>query len=277
MPRARSSRPAPRRAYDLLCAGVSPDSIAGTWNAAALPAAPDGTPAAIGIRGEWTGDKVRAVLADPGHVGRTVDGPTFRRAVDLLAAAPRRDSAEPDRALLTAIADCGLCGAPSARPCWPRAGPSTGATVAASASTWPAASGWSTPGSGSRCSRPARPARGARPAHRAGLADLHALRAHSAGLRTRLDQVEDGSGSLGTELATVEAEMADHAVRDVPSSITGARPAAGGVGPARRVTAARRAARAGRRVEPRPSMPGRRASDGDAIGQSVRIRWRAPG
>lgn len=265
-----------RRAYDLLFAGVSPDSIAGTWNAAALPAGPDGTPAAIGIRGAWTGDKVRTVLADPGHAGRTVDGPTWRRAADLLAASPRWDSGEPDRALLTAIADCGLCGQP------------VRSIVLA-----PGRTVYRCDGAGERIhlarsvgpvdarvrlevvDRLGRPGAPDLLTARDG-PDLHALRAHSAGLLTRLDQVEDGTGSLGTELATVEAEMADHAARDVPSSITGADPLPEAwdrlaVSRQRGVLLALADG-----VELRPSVPGRRAGDGDAIGRSVLIRWRAP-
>ena len=79
-----------RRAYDLLLAGVSPGSIAGTWNAAGLPTGPDGGPARTGQRGTWTADRVRAVLADPGYAGGLVDEPTWRSATALLSVPPRR-------------------------------------------------------------------------------------------------------------------------------------------------------------------------------------------
>ena len=101
-----------RRAYDLLLAGVSPGSIAGTWNAAGLPAGPDGGPTSIGRRGTWTADRVRAVLADPGYAGGLVDEPTWHSATALLSVPPRRGPVGADRALLTAIASCGPCGQP---------------------------------------------------------------------------------------------------------------------------------------------------------------------
>jgi site-specific DNA recombinase len=101
-----------RRAYDLLLAGASPGSIAGTWNAAGLPAGPDGGPAPTGRRGTWTADRVRAVLADRGYAGRLVDQRTWRSATAHLSGPPRRGPASSDTALLTAVASCGRCGRP---------------------------------------------------------------------------------------------------------------------------------------------------------------------
>lgn len=267
-----------RRTYDLLLAGVSPDSIAGTWNAAALPADPDGLPASIGVRGMWTGDRARAVLADPAHAGRTVDELTWRRAADLLSAPPRRSPEEPDRALLTAIADCGLCGRP-----------------VRTAVVSPGVTAYRCDGGDGRIhlARSSAPVdarvrlevlgRLARPGAPDLLADqdspdLYALDAHSAGLRTRLAQLEDGAAAeapLGAELATVQAQMADHAARDVPTSVTGADPLQEAWD---RLAVCRQrgvllALADG--VELRPSPPGRRPGDGDVIGRSVLIRWRS--
>lgn len=101
-----------RHAYDLLLAGVSLGSIAGTWNAAGLPAGPDGGPAPSGLRGTWTADGVRTVLAEAEFAGSLVDESTWRSASALLSAPSRHGPAQSDPALLTAIACCGVCGRP---------------------------------------------------------------------------------------------------------------------------------------------------------------------
>src|SRR5215203_2426211 len=106
-----------RRAYDLLLAGATLDSIADTWNAAGLSAGPGQVPRPTGRRGEWTADGVRAVLADPVYGDprspvRLVDQDVWRSAMEVLAAPPGPIPAEPDRILLTAIACCGRCGRP---------------------------------------------------------------------------------------------------------------------------------------------------------------------
>jgi hypothetical protein len=273
-----------RRAYDLLLAGVSPDSIAATWNAAGLPAGPDGVPAPAGIRGTWTADRVRAALSDPHHAGRAVDELTWRDAADLLSTPPGRAPEEPDRALLTAIADCGLCGRPvrcvvvsPGRTAYQCEGGGARSHLARSTAPVDARVRLEVL---DRLSQPGAPElltdRGG--------PDLHALGAHSAGLRTRLAQIEDGTvpaaaatqatASLGAELSTVEAQMTDHAVRDVPASITGADPLHDAwdrlaVSRQRGVLLALADG-----VELRPSPPGRRPGDGDVIAQSVLIRWR---
>jgi len=273
-----------RHAYDLLLAGVSPDSIAGTWNAAGLPAGPDGVPAPTGLRGLWTADRVRKILADPDHAGRAVDELGWRRATDLLSV-PRRRTGEPDRALLTAIATCGRCGRP-----------------VRSAVVSPGQTAYQCRGDGERVhlarstgpvdarvrlevlDRLDRP--GAPPLLTNREApDLHALGAHSAGLRTRLGQIEDGAVDgavaaeaaprLDAELATVEHQMADHAIRDVPGSMTGADPLSDAwdrlaVSRQRGVLLALAEA-----IELRPASPGRRPGDADVLGKTVLITWRS--
>jgi hypothetical protein len=274
-----------RHAYDLLVAGVSPDSIAGTWNAAGLPAGPDGVPAPVGLRGTWTADRVRAVLSDRAHAGRAVDEPTWRRAADLLSAPPRR-AGDPDRALLSAIATCGLCGRP-----------------VRSAVVSPGQTAYQCDGGGERIHL----ARSTAPVdarvrlevldrlNRPGAPDLltdrdspdlYALGAHSAGLRSRLAQIADGTvtaavaadaaASLGAELATVEEQMIDHTVRDVPASMTGADPLHDAWD---RLAVSRQrgillALADG--VELHPNLPDRYPGDGDVLGQTVLIRWRSP-
>ena len=269
-----------RRAYDLLLAGVSADSIAGTWNAAGLPAGPDGLPAPVGLRGTWTADRVRGVLSDRGHAGDTVDDLAWRRVADLLSTPRRRISGEPDRALLTAIASCGLCGRP-----------------VRSAVVSPGQTAYQCDGGGDRIHL----ARSTGPVDARvrlavidrltgpgapdllpdrGSPDLPALGAHSAGLRTRLAQIEDGTvaveagESLGAELATVERQMTDRAVRDVPVSMTGADPVDDAwdrlaVSRQRGVLLALADG-----VELRPGAPGRRPGDGDVLDQTVLITWR---
>jgi site-specific DNA recombinase len=273
-----------RHAYDLLLAGVSPDSIAGTWNAAGLPAGPDGVPAPAGLRGLWTADRVREVLSNPDHAGRAADELSWRRAADLLSAPRRRPAAEPDRALLTAIATCGLCGKP-----------------VRSAVVSPGQTAYQCRGDGDRVhlARSTGPVdarvrlevldRLDRPGAPELLTnrdtpDLHALGAHSAGLRTRLGRIEDGAvdgavaaqaaSRLDAELATVEDQMTDHAVRDVPASVTGADPLPDAwdrlaVSRQRGVLLALTEG-----IELRPGSPGRRAGDADVLGQTVLITWR---
>jgi site-specific DNA recombinase len=274
-----------RRAYDLVLAGVSADSIAGTWNAAGLPAGPDGAPTPAGIRGTWTADRVRAVLSDSDHAGRVVEERAWRAAAELLSTPPRHAPEEPDRALLTAIADCGLCGRP-----------------VRSALVPPGRTAYQCDGGGARAHlvRSSAPVdarvrlevldRLSRPGAPVLLTgrdspDLYALGAHSAGLRTRLGQIEDGTvagaaatqagAALAAELSTVEAQMTDYAVRDVPGSATGADPLH---------DAWDRLAVSRQRgillvladgVELRPSPPGRRPGDGDVLSRSVLIRWRS--
>jgi site-specific DNA recombinase len=274
-----------RRAYDLLVAGVSLDSIAGTWNAAGLPASPDGVPAPAGLRGTWTADRVRAVLSDRAHAGHATDELIWRRAADLLSAPPRH-AEDPDRALLTAIATCGLCGRP-----------------VRSAVVSPGQTAYQCDGGGDRIHL----ARSTAPIdarvrlevldrlNRPGAPDLltdrdspdlYALGAHSAGLRSRLAGLAEGTvpaaaaaeatASLGAELTTVEQQMIDHAVRDVPTSMTGADPLHDAWD---RLAVSRQrgillALADG--VELHPSLPDRRPGDGDVLGQTVQIRWRSP-
>jgi site-specific DNA recombinase len=137
-----------RRAYDLVLAGESLESIARTWNAAGLPAGQEGLPQRTGQRGEWSPDAVRAVLMSRGYAGPAgvagaagarqdgpagvagaagarQDGPAdpaaptpvvsrdvWRAAADTLAQSSGPTSAEPAPALLTALAHCGICGRP---------------------------------------------------------------------------------------------------------------------------------------------------------------------
>jgi hypothetical protein len=271
-----------RRAYDLLLAGVTADSIAGTWNAAGLPAGTDGLPAPAGLRGTWTADRVRAVLSGRQPASHAVDELVWRRAVDLLSAPPRRAPTVPDRALLTALASCGRCGRP-VRAAVVSAGQTAyqcdggGDRIHLARSTAPVDARVRLEVL-DRLNRPGAPdlLTGDNP-------DLHALGAHSAGLRTRLAQVEDGTiagvaaeitKSLGAELATVEEQMTDHAARDVPGSMTGADPVDDAwdrlaVSRQRGVLLALADG-----VELRPSSPGRRPGDGDVLDDTVLIAWR---
>jgi hypothetical protein len=141
---------------------------------------------------------------------------------DLLSSPPRRAREEPDRALLTAIAACGLCGRP-VRSAVVSAGQTAyqcdggGDRIHLARSTAPVDARVRLEVL-DRLSRPGAPEL---LTDRDG-PDLYALGAHSAGLRTRLAQVEEGTvaaevtASLGAELATVEDQMTDHAARDVP-------------------------------------------------------------
>ena len=263
-----------RRAYDLLVAGVSAGSIAGTWNAAGLPAGPDGAPAPTGRRGSWTADRVRAVLGDPRYAGELVDEPTWRAATALLSKPPRHGPAGSDRALLTAIASCGPCGAPMR-------------SVVVSAGQVAYQCGDDDRTHLARTSAPIDAhvrlevlARLDRPGAPDVLAprrtpDLPALGAHSAGLRTRLqDDRSSGDTGLAAQLAEVEDQMVDHAARDVPASLTGADPVDHAwdrlaVSRQRGVLLALT-----ERIELHPIPPGRRAGDPDVLRQSVLITWR---
>ena len=263
-----------RRAYDLLVAGVSAGSIAGTWNAAGLPAGPDGGPAATGRRGSWTADRVRAVLGDPRYAGELVDEPTWRAATALLSKPPRHGPAGSDRALLTAIASCGPCGAPMR-------------SVVVSAGQVAYQCGDDDRTHLARTSAPIDAhvrlevlARLDRPGAPDVLAprrtlDLPALGARSAGLRTRLQHDRSsGDTGLAAQLAEVEDQMVDHAARDVPASLTGADPVDHAwdrlaVSRQRGVLLALT-----ERIELHPIPPGRRAGDPDVLRQSVLITWR---
>ena len=282
MPRDEETNPvfpsAIRRAYDLLLAGVSPGSIAGTWNAAGLPTGPDGGPARTGQRGTWTADRVRAVLADPGYAGRLVDEPTWRSATALLSVPPRRGpagAAGADRALLTAIASCGPCGRPvrsavvSPGQVAYRCGDDDRIHLARSSGPIDARVRLDVL---DRLDRPGAPdllADRRTP-------DLPALGAHSAGLRTRLERTRPAdSAGLDAQLATVEEQMVDHAARDVPGSHTGADPLDHAwdrlaVSRQRGVLLA-----LAERIELHPIPPGRRAGDPDVLRQTVLITGRA--
>jgi site-specific DNA recombinase len=276
-----------RHAYDLLLAGVSLDSIAGTWNAAGLPAGPDGVPAPAGLRGFWTGDRVRVVLSSRDHAGRAVDELAWRRAADLLSAPPRRARVEPDRTLLTAIATCGLCGKPvrsavvsTGRTAYQCRGDGERIHLARSAGPVDARVRLEVL---DRLDRPGAPEL----LTNRDTPDLHALGAQSAGLRTRLGQIEDGgvdgvdaggvqaAPRLDAELAAVEDQMTDRAIRDVPTSVTGADPLPDAwdrlaVSRQRGILLA-----LADRIELRPGSPGRHAGDADVLDQTVLITWRA--
>jgi len=262
-----------RRAYDLLLAGVSPGSIAGTWNAAGLPAGPDGGPAATGRRGTWTADGVRTVLADPGHAGGLVDEPTWRSATELLSVPPRHGPAAADRALLTAIASCGPCGQPvrSAVVSPGQVAYRCGDRIHLARSSAPIDARVRLDVL-DRLDRPGAPDLLADRS----IPDLPALGAHSAGLRARRAQTGAGAGDgLDAQLATVEDQMIVHAARDVPGSHTGADPLDHAwdrlaVSRQRGVLLALT-----ERIELHPIPPGRRAGDPDVLRQSVLITWRA--
>ncbi len=262
------------RAYDLLVAGVSAGSIAGTWNAAGLPAGPDGGPAPTGRRGSWTADRVRAVLGDPRYAGELVDEPTWRAATALLSKPPRHGPAGSDRALLTVIASCGPCGAPmrsvvvSAGQVAYQCGDDDRTHLARTSAPIDAQVRLEVL---ARLDRPGAPdllASRRTP-------DLPALGAHSAGLRTRLrHDRSSGDTGLAAQLAEVEDQMVDHAAWDVPASLTGADPIDHAwdrlaVSRQRGVLLALT-----ERIELHPIPPGRRAGDPDVLRQSVLITWR---
>jgi site-specific DNA recombinase len=121
------------------------------------------------------------------------------------------------------------------------------------------------------------------------LPDLYALRAHAAGLRTRRGQLEDaatagvvdpsaaeaGSARLGDELAAVEDQMIDHAVRGRPASQTGADPV--DVAWERLDVERQRAVLRALvdRVVLHPVPPGHRAGDPDVLRNTIVVSWRA--
>jgi hypothetical protein len=259
------------RAYDLLLAGVSPGSIAGTWNAAGLPTGPDGGPAATGRRGRWTADRVRAALGDRRYAADLVDEPTWRAATALLSKPARHGPPGSDRALLTAIACCGRCGRPvhaavvsPGQVAYRCGGDEDRIHLARSSAAIDAQV---------RLEVLDRPGASAVLADRR-IPDLPALGAHSAGLRTRLQRSPPAGGGLDEQLAAVEDQMVEHATRDVPSSLTGADPLEHAwdrlaVSRQRGVLLA-----LAERIELHPIPPGRRAGDPDVLRQSVLITWR---
>lgn len=264
-----------RQAYDLLLAGVSAGSIAGTWNAAGLPAGPDGDPAATGRRGTWTADRVRAVLARPDHAGDLVDEPTWRSATELLSRPPRHGPPGSDRALLTAIASCGRCGAPvqsavvsAGQVAYRCGGDEDRIHLARSSAPIDAQV---------RLEVLARLDRPGAPDVLAGrhTPDLPALGAHSAGLRTRMHRSTPSGGSgLDAQLAEVEKQMVDHAALDLPVSLTGADPLDHAwdrlaVSRQRGVLLA-----LAERIELHSIPPGQRAGDPDVLRRSILISWR---
>jgi hypothetical protein len=120
--------------------------------------------------------------------------------------------------------------------------------------------------------------------------DLYALRAHSAGLRTRLTQLADataagamdrfaaaaGSEMVAGALTAVEIEMTHHATHDLPASLTGADPvevAWDRLGADRQRTVLRRLTD---QITLHPVPPGRRAGDPDVLRSTVVVSWIHP-
>jgi len=301
-----------RRAYDLVLAGESLQSIASTWNAAGLPLGRGGLPRGTGRCGEWSADAVRAVLTDPRNAalagsadrsaaGRVADGrarptgPTpvvseevWRAAVEILEASSGPSTSEPIPALLTALADCGICGhlveaelVSAGRLAYRCAGDDGRTHLARKAAPVDA---WIRLLVIERLGRPGAPELLADPAR----SDLHALRAQSGGLRARGAQLEDAvtdgtvdrseatatTARLDAALASVEDQMIEHSRRDVPTSVTGADP----VGPAwdRLATSRQRGVllALADRVTLRPVPEGHRAGDPDVLSGTVVVGWR---
>jgi site-specific DNA recombinase len=296
-----------RRAYDLVLAGESPQSIASTWNAAGVPIGPRGLPQRTGQRGEWTADAVRAVLMDPRNAGpaglagrpdtgrATPAAPTqlvseevWRRAVEILLASPGPSTPEPAAALLIALAQCGICGQPvvcelvSAGQLAYRCNGDDGrAHLARSAAP---VDSWIRLLVIERLDRPGAPDLLADPDR----SDLYALRAQSGGLRARRAQLEDAVsdgtvdeseagaaiGRLDAELASVEDQMVDHSRRDVPTSLTGADP----VGAAwdRLATSRQRGVLLAltERITLCPVPDGHRPGDPDVLRETAIVKWR---
>jgi hypothetical protein len=285
-------RSAVQRAYHLLLAGESLGSIASTWNAARLPPGPD-LPGPAGRPGEWSADAVRAVLTDPRYAGPEAREPVlgesvWRAAMDVLARSSRPGPTELDAALLTAIAVCALCQRPVrselvsagqlAYRCDGDAGGRHLARTAAPIDSWIRLLAIE------RLGRPDVPGLIADEDR----SDLYALRAHSAGLRTRRAQLDDAAADglvdrsmaaaraerLESELAAVEDQMTDHSRLDLPRSMTGADPLD---------TAWDRLARSRQRgvllalaeqIALHPAPEGRRAGDPDVLRGTVVVKWR---
>jgi hypothetical protein len=278
-------RSAIQRACHLLLAGESLQSIASTWNAARLPPG-QGLPGPASRPGEWSADAVHAVLTDPGCAGREplVDEGVWRAAMDVLSRSSRPGPTEPDGALLTAIAVCGSCERPvhselvSAGQVAYRCDGCQLARTAAPVDSWIRLV------TVERLARPDAPGLVADEDR----SDLYALRAHSAGLRTRRTQLDEaaaeglverstaaaGAERLDTELAAVEDRMIDHSRRDLPGSLTGADPLD---------TAWDRLARSRQRgvllalaeqITLHPVPEGRRAGDPDVLRATVIVSWR---
>jgi hypothetical protein len=301
-----------RRAYDLVLAGESLESIASTWNAAGLPAGQEGQPQRAGQRGEWSPDAVRAVLMSPRYAGPAEvagatdpdprqDGPAgpaaptpvvsqevWRAAVDILAESSGATSAGPVPALLTALAHCGICGRPvrselvsAGQVAYRCDGDDGRMHLARSAAP---IDSWIRLLAIERLGRPDAPdllGDRDRP-------DLYALRAHSGGLRARRAQLEDavtdgtvdqseaavGGARLDAELAAVEDQMIDHSRRDVPTSLTGADPVELAWD---RLAASRQRGillALTERITVHPVPEGRRAGDPDVLHATVIVEWR---
>ncbi|MFL6128879.1 MAG: recombinase family protein [Mycobacteriales bacterium] len=262
-----------RQAYDLLRAGAGPDSIARTWNAAGLPAP-------SGRRGEWTAEMVRAELTSHAHIGGD------DAVLPALTEPPAAVAPDPEDALLTAVAVCGVCGGPVRTERLPADLPAYRCDADGghlSRSMGPVDS-WVRLRALDRLGRPDTAQLVADPDR----PDLYALRAHAAGLRTRRSQLEQaaatgavepstataGADRLRVELAAVEDQMVDHSRRNVPASLTGADPldaAWDRLGTARQRGVLLALAE---RVVLHPVTAGQRAGDADVLRDTVVITWR---
>jgi hypothetical protein len=122
------------------------------------------------------------------------------------------------------------------------------------------------------------------------LPDLPALRARSAGLRTRLSQLTEatatgtvdrsaaaaGSERVAGELTAVEIDLTQHATQDLPTSLTGADPvelAWDRLGADRQRAALQRLTE---RITLHPVPPGRRAGEPDVLRSTVVVTWTDP-